>query len=265
MELYSEIFPENLEQPISSGGVPILIIPGLFGLTPNWRRFARALAKDHSVIVIDQRNHGRSEHADTHTYADMLEDLLAVLNQKQIEQVVLLGHSMGGKVAMLFSLLHPQRVRSLVVMDIAPVLYQRNPAPFLPELLSHDVSHMGSRAEVERSLQSIIPDTPTRLFILQSLSGSAGDYQWRLNLPILNKFMSEISAFPDNLVSDRTYTGNSLFIAGGNSDYINAGHYPKISQYFPAAVHAVVPDAGHWLHVEQMDAVLNELQEFINK
>ena len=218
---------------------------------------------DHPVIVLDQRNHGRSSHAPSHTYDDMVGDLLQFADRLELERFIPCGHSMGGKVAMLFSLLHPERVHKLAVMDIAPIRYSHSHAPFLEALLEIDLTHLKSRSEADRALQQAIPDTGTRLFLLQSLTGSPGAYQWRLNLPILHQFMAQIVDFPASMVNDRQSGADTVLICGEMSTYVRPEHYAEIRKYFTEARIVPIAEAGHWLHVEQPQRVLEALQEFI--
>jgi len=247
----------------NSGVLPTVIVPGLFGSSINWRGFGKQLASECPVYLLDQRNHGRSPHADSHTYADMIQDLLAFLDQHELSQIVLCGHSMGGKVAMLFALLYPERVAKLIVLDIAPIAYQHSHAPFLQALLDIDLSTLSSRSEADRAVAEAIPDTATRLFLLQSLAGSTGQYFWRLNLAVLYEFMPQIIGFPDGLVCDKQSTVPALFLYGDQSDYVLPEFHKIIRQYFSAAEVAPIEQAGHWLHVQQPAKVLESVKKFI--
>ena len=172
MKLHFQHYPENIQVSALANFKPLVIIPGLFGSTTNWRSFGRQFAATRPVIIVDQRNHGRSPHINSNSYDDMLQDLLEFCDDHGLVRIVLCGHSMGGKVAMLFTLAHPERVEKLVVLDIAPVPYDHSHAPYLEELMALDLSQLKSRGEADRALQESIPDTATRLFLLQSLSGS---------------------------------------------------------------------------------------------
>jgi len=270
MELNYSVYPSEtdlsaLKKP------PILIIPGLFGSNVNWRSFANKLSDGNVVIAIDQRNHGRSPHRDSNTYFDLVDDLFSFLRTHNIEKIIACGHSMGGKTAMLFCLLHPARVERLVVLDIAPVAYQHSHAPFLEALLDIDLQTLKSRKEADRALQGIIPETSTRLFLLQSLTGSPGDYKWRLNLPVLHQFMPMIVSFPDEaLVRQKTEMPDNvpskipvLFVRGSESNYVLPEHSASIAKLFENVDIKTLQEAGHWLHVDQPMALLNTLQIFL--
>ena len=262
MQLYSQSYPENPAEHQPESG-PILIIPGLFGSTSNWRGFARAVAEHHPVIVVDQRNHGRSAHADSHSYHDMVADLMGFLDEHDLQRVVLCGHSMGGKAAMVFALLHPERVSQLAVLDIAPVEYTHSHAPFLEEMMALDMCTLNSRSEADRALQAAIPDTGTRLFLLQSLTGSPGNYHWRLNLEVLHRYMSDIVGFPADELLDKVSDVATAVIYGEGSDYVRPEHHQLMKNYFPNAYFEGIEGAGHWLHVEQPKPVVNALLEFV--
>ena len=176
MKLYSQHFPDDLSVDQLRHHLPMIIIPGLFGSTANWRSFARKLSVTQPVLVVDQRNHGRSPHAGTNTYDDMVADLIELCDHLSIEKAIFCGHSMGGKTAMQLALNHQERVEKLIVLDIAPVKYQHSHAPFLEGLMDIDLSALKSRSEADRALQDVITDTATRLFLLQNLTGSSGSY-----------------------------------------------------------------------------------------
>lgn len=260
MNLNFDTYPETAEQLTSP---PLIIIPGLFGSTSNWRGFAKRLGDDYPVIVIDQRNHGRSPHAASHSYADMVGDLLEFVDQQGIDQFIPCGHSMGGKVAMLFAHQYPQRVAKLAVLDIAPIAYSHSHSSYLEAMLAIDLETLESRSEADRRLRADIPDTATRLFLLQSLVGSPGQYQWRLNLAALLEYMPQIVGFPDTLQGASPSHIETAFIYGENSDYVQAKHHTLIRDCFSAAQFVGIPGAGHWLHVEQPERVLSALRRFL--
>jgi len=265
MQLYYQRYPDNDADGDSDARPPLLIIPGLFGSTANWRTVARSIGENHPVWVIDQRNHGRSPHASSNTYADMCDDLLKFMDQHRLSSIVPCGHSMGGKVAMLFSLLHPDRVAGLVVLDIAPIAYNHSHAPFLEELMRVDLSSLTSRGEADRALQAAIPDKGTRLFLLQNLTGSAGQYRWRINLSVLHQYMNDLTGFPVALVENLQYTKTALFINGERSDYLQASHHPLIVKLFAHVRFASISGAGHWLHAEQPEAIVKCLDSFLKE
>lgn len=260
MKLYHQIFPDDLPQEQLAQVEPVIIIPGLFGSTANWRAFAKKLSVSHPVIVVDQRNHGRSPHADTNSYADMVGDLIELCNLLAIDKAIFCGHSMGGKVAMQLALQHPERVAKLLVLDIAPVKYEHSHAPFLAELLKIDLSLLKSRGEADRALQAVISDTPTRLFLLQNLTGSPGSYHWRINIPVLYDAMEAIVGFPE---TTKEVAVPTLFLYGELSTYVRQEHHARIHQMFTNSEFKSIAGAGHWLHAEQPEKVLVAVKEFI--
>jgi pimeloyl-ACP methyl ester carboxylesterase len=261
MLLNYQRFPEDLDpSEIQTQKPPLVILPGLFGSIANWRSMARLLSQSRLVYVIDQRNHGRSAHADSHTYADMVADLMDFCDHLKLKSIDLAGHSMGGKVAMLAALERPSLVAKLVVLDIAPVTYRHSHAPFLREMLNVDLATLTSRKQADQALKSAIPDTATRLFLLQSLAGSPGEYHWRLNLPVLYDYMDEIIGFPQINKSVNTPT---LVLRGELSTYLGEEQQAKILELFPAATFSVIGGAGHWLHAEQPQAVFDAMDAFL--
>ncbi len=262
MKLYHQSYPSDLLEDRDEGSIPVLILPGLFGSTTNWRGFAKALSSDWPVIVLDQRNHGRSPHAETHSYHDLASDLLGFLDAHGIEKIKLCGHSMGGKASMVFSLLHSERIDQLAVLDIAPVSYSHTHAPYLEAMIDLDLSSIASRAEADKVLSEVITDTATRLFLLQSLVGNAGNFEWRLNLRTLLEEMPKILSFPEMSMSSDV---SALFLSGEVSDYVGPEHYRVVKERFPKASFEQIPEAGHWLHAEQPQAVLAALVNFFKK
>jgi pimeloyl-ACP methyl ester carboxylesterase len=262
MKLFFQKYPESYS-PLSDSRVPVVIIPGLFGSTTNWRSFAKRLAEYVPVLVVDQRNHGQSPHADSHNYFDMAEDLLEFIDSHDLAQVILCGHSMGGKAAMIFSLLYPDRVKRLTVLDIAPVTYQHSHAPYLEKMIELDLDVLPSRSAADRALKDAIPEVSTRMFLLQNLVGSQGAFRWRLNLPILLRDMKKILSFPTSELDGLTNSGDTLFIYGEQSNYLKEMHHNQVLSYFASADFVAISGAGHWLHVEQPNAVLNALLNFL--
>lgn len=263
MKLHYQTYLEH--HGLHSDLAPVLIIPGLFGSTGNWRGFAKKLAQYRPVIVVDQRNHGQSPHSSDNAYADLVADIVELLDDLELPVVTLCGHSMGGKTAMVFALTQPERLEQLIVLDIAPIAYAHSHAPILQALMSLDLSLVASRSEVEQRLTSAIPDKSTRLFIMLSLVKVDGRFQWRLNLDALYANLPFIAAFPEQNPSVGVFDRHCLFIKGADSDYIDEKGQASIRKLFPAATIQAVPAAGHWLHVEQQDSVVEQIVRFIEK
>ncbi|MFQ5658897.1 MAG: alpha/beta fold hydrolase [Gammaproteobacteria bacterium] len=245
-------------------GEPVIILHGLFGSKRNWSTIAGQLADTCKVITVDLRNHGDSGHADSMTYTDMASDVLAVMRECRLDKASLIGHSMGGKVAMACTLLEPSRIASLMVLDVAPVAYDHQFEPLLNALAGLPLDNVLSRQQADRYLQKEIPDVLLRQFLLQNLVYNGSSYHWRINLPAINANLTHLTGFPA-LDFSQTYAGPSLFLRGEYSDYILPEHSSVIRTYFPQALIDTVDDAGHWLHAEQPGIVTNRIHSFLEK
>ena len=221
---------------------PLLIAHGLFGSARNWGVVAKRLSQERAVTAVDMRNHGESPWFESHLYSDMAGDLADALPV----QSDVLGHSMGGKAAMVLALRHPEKVRKLIVADIAPVAYSHTQTPLIDAMRALDLTLIETRGDADRQLQSSIEDPGVRAFLLQSLDVKAR--RWRLNLDVLADEMDQIIGFPDVTGS---FDGPTLFLSGGNSDYVLPEYRDSIRALFPAARFAKIPGVGHWLHAEK--------------
>ncbi len=223
----------------------LLIVHGLYGSGRNWGAVAKRLSTDRQVICVDQRNHGNSPWYDSHSYADMRDDLMEVLTD--LGPCDVLGHSMGGKAAMMLALSNPELVNRLIVADIAPVAYTHTQLPFIHAMKSVDLSHIARRADALEQLEAAgVTDPTLRSFFTQSLDVAA--QKWRLNLDVLERDMPAIMGFPD--VSGQ-YDSPTLFLSGAQSDYVTHDHRPTIRTLFPKAAFVRITGAGHWLHAEK--------------
>lgn len=244
-------------------GEPLVILHGLFGSGRNWQAIAKRLADSYRVYTVDLRNHGRSPWSPTMTFAEMVEDLKTFLDRHDLQRAIILGHSVGGKTAMAFTLEHPERTAALIVVDIAPVAYDHTFLPLVEAMQAVDLRGLKRRAEVEARLAETIPDTPTRKFLIQNLvaKGHGHGLKWRINLDAIGGAMSELTGFPDE--KEHEYEGRVLFISGQRSDYIAREHHDPIFALFPQSEFAVIPDAGHRVHAEQPDAFLDSVVTFL--
>lgn len=221
-------------------GTPLLIAHGLFGSARNWGVIAKRLSEARPVITVDMRNHGLSPWYDSHSYADMADDLAQVIG----EQVDVLGHSMGGKAAMVLALQQPALVRRLIVGDIAPVTYSHSQNGPIAAMRQVDLGTVTSRSDAKGQLGDLEPGVAD--FLLQSLDMK--ERRWRLNLDVLTAEMDKIIGFP---TVTGVFTGPTFFLSGAKSDYVQPDARPKIKTLFPAAKFAKIPGAGHWLHAEK--------------
>jgi pimeloyl-ACP methyl ester carboxylesterase len=244
-------------------GDPLVVLHGLFGSAGNWTTVARRLGASRRVYALDLRNHGESPWHDGMAYEAMAADVLAFLDARGLGRAAVIGHSMGGKVAMALALAHPARVGALIVVDVAPVDYPPALAPFVAAMRALDPAAAPRRAEADARLAPAVPDPAIRAFLLQNLVKRDGRLAWRINLAAVEAEMDRISSFPDGLL-ERRYPGPTLFLGGGRSDYIRAEHDARIRRLFPAARIEHVPGAGHWVHAEAPDAFVREVEGFLD-
>ena len=222
---------------------PLMIAHGLYGSARNWGVIAKRLADSRRVVSVDMRNHGESPMTDTHSYADMAADLGEVIGEGPWDIV---GHSMGGKAAMVLALTQPDKLRKLVVADIAPVGYGHTQVQYIEAMRAVDLAQVETRGDADRQLAPHVPEDGIRAFLLQSLDVKGR--RWRLNLDVLEREMPGIIGFPD---VDGQFDGPALFLSGGDSDYVRPEHRDRIRALFPRARFAKIPGAGHWLHAEK--------------
>jgi esterase len=239
---------------------PLVIAHGLYGSGRNWGAIARRLAETRQVVAVDMRNHGDSPRSPDHSYAAMARDLAATIAGLG-GQADLLGHSMGGKAAMVLALGEPERVRRLIIADMAPVAYGHSQLQYARAMQAVDLAAVRRRADADAALAASVPEPNLRAFFLQSLAVGPSGAAWKLNLPVLAEEMPRIMDFPE--VSGR-FDGPTLFLAGGRSDYVRPEHWPRIRALFPAARHVAIPDAGHWLHAEAPDVVSATAAAFLD-
>lgn len=239
-----------------SGGVPLLIAHGLFGSAKNWGVLCKRLSDQRQVDAVDMRNHGASPWFDTMNYEDMANDLAAEINGR----ADVLGHSMGGKAAMLLALTRPEKVARLIVADIAPVGYTHTQTPLIEAMQDVDLTEISSRRDVDAMLADKVEEAAVRAFLLQSLDLTSSPPRWRLNLDVLAAQMADIIGFP---AIDAQFNGPVLFLTGGVSDYVRAEHHNRILRLFPQAEFRQIAAAGHWLHAEKPREFETEVRAFL--
>ena len=242
--------PLELHAETTGQGAPLLLLHGLFGSATNWRSVARALGDRHEVHALDLRNHGASPWADTMGYREMADDVRALLDRQGIDQASVLGHSMGGKVAMALALSHPERVRRLIVADIAPVAYADTLSPFADAMRGIDLMSAASRTEIQRQLRSLLPDPSVAPFLAQNLVTRNEHFDWRVNLAAISASMPDLAGFPDVLRTSR-FDRPVAVIAGAGSNYVRERDASEFAPMFPNATVEFIEGAGHWVHADQ--------------
>ncbi len=253
--------PVKLFAKTSGAGQPVILFHGLFGAGDNLGVVARALAKDYSVHVVDLRNHGASPHVDTMDYPSMASDVLAYMDDNGLEKAALLGHSMGGKVAMQLALDAPARVSGLIVADIAPVEYPAWHDNVFKGMFAVAEHEIHQRKEADRILAEHVSEPGVRQFLLRNLErNTEGSYVWRVNLSGIHDSYQNIRLAP---TGDMPYEGPVLFVKGGRSDYIGSTHQKQVLSLFPASQLKVIGGAGHWLHAEKPDLFNRVVSDFL--
>jgi esterase len=250
--------------PVTSygeSGSPVVVMHGLFGSGRNWMTAARRLASAHRVFAFDLRNHGSSPHTATMSYPEMAADVFETITQLGVGPVGLVGHSMGGKTAMLTALRHPEVVDRLVVVDAAPVVYPPAFVAYAQAMRNADLSAVQRRADVDAQLVDAVESPGTRAFLLQNLILDEAGARWKPNLPVIEAALPAISGWPAD--EHGVYDGPTLFVYGGKSDYVQLSFQDTIKQYFPQVKYAEIPEAGHWVHAERLDDFLAAVTPFL--
>ncbi len=231
-------------------GQPVVLIHGLFGSLENLNMVARALIDNYCVVSIDVRNHGDSFHENNMDYQALAQDIAKVLDHLSISQAYVLGHSMGGKIAMKLALEQPHYVKKLIVADIAPVTYPNHHQKIIQGLLAIDLKTINNRQDADKQLANYVENKNIRQFLLRNLVKSKqGHFYFKCNIDYISQCYQQImQGFENNNVS---YQGDTLFIKGGNSDYIRAEYREIILKLFPNSKAKIINGAGHWLHAEK--------------
>ena len=252
MNLHSQIFGE---------GSPFVILHGFLGMSDNWKTVGKKIADEgYEVHIIDQRNHGKSPHTDDFSYELMAEDLVNYCQDKGLKEIILMGHSMGGKTAMLAACENEGLVSKLIVVDIAPKHYAPHHQQILSGLTKISEANLESRGDAEDLLAEFINDKGIRLFLLKNLGRSKSGYELKLNLSSLKKNVENVGkALPDGA----KFEGDTLFINGKRSHYILPADELTISHHFPNNKIVGIEDAGHWVHAEKMDEFFEAVMDFV--
>jgi len=243
-------------------GSRVVFCHGLFGQGRNWTRAAKALSAEHRVLLLDMPNHGRSPWTETFDYLELADLVAAGLGD---EPVALVGHSMGGKIAMCLALRHPELVERLAVVDVAPVAYPsgREFVGYIETMQGLDLAALGSRSEAEDALREAVPNPVVRSFLLQNLRRGDDGWHWQVNLDLLGDSMPGLTGWPAEALGEATYDGPVLWVGGADSDYIADEHAEEMDRRFPRNRRVLVKGAGHWVHSEQPEVFLEVLRRFL--
>ncbi|HBC05279.1 MAG: alpha/beta hydrolase [Aequorivita sp.] len=252
----------TLHSQILGSGKPFVILHGFLGMSDNWKTLGTRWAEaGYEVHLLDQRNHGRSFHSDEFSYELMSEDLKNYCEEHSLKEIILLGHSMGGKVAMQFAVTYPEMVSKLVVADIGPKSYPSHHQDILKALSSLNFSQIKSRGEAEDVLSEYIKDEGTRLFLLKNLyRKNKNELALRINLSVLSEKIEEVGVA---LANETVFEGDTLFLGGEKSGYIEPIDEILIKKHFPKAKIITISNAGHWLHAENPDEFYDNVMNFL--
>ncbi|SDI58186.1 alpha/beta fold hydrolase [Winogradskyella thalassocola] len=254
MQLHSNIIGE---------GKPFIILHGFLGMGDNWKTLAKHFSESNfEVHLVDQRNHGRSFHSEEFDYESMAEDLKQYCDDNNLKDIVVLGHSMGGKTAMLFATKYPELVSKLIVADISPRYYPVHHDAILEGLSSLDFSKIKSRGEADDILSKYVHETGTRLFLLKNLYWvEKGQLGLRMNLNVLKENVSEVG---EALPIHATFQKDTLFLRGDRSEYIGEADEAIIHRHFPNSEIITISNAGHWLHAENPMEFYKAVMNFVS-
>ncbi|HEY1661481.1 MAG TPA: alpha/beta fold hydrolase [Verrucomicrobiae bacterium] len=243
-------------------GEPLIILHGLFGSSDNWMSIAPKLASQSHIFTLDLRNHGQSPHSDEMTYALMARDVVEFLDSQKLESAMVLGHSMGGKVAMRLALDFPERVRRLIVADMATRAYEPEYEGYFQGMLALDFQKLRSRREMEEALEPAVPNLIVRRFLLKNLAHDPDDsYRWKINLRGIHKNYPHIC---EAITSTKPFDKPALFLYGGKSNYVSDKDKPVIRALFPQAQFELIPQAGHWMHADAPEEFVGRVGSFLS-
>lgn len=242
-------------------GHPLILLHGLLGSLDNWHSMSLKLAETFCVLALDQRNHGHSPHSREMNYKLMANDIAELMNHESLSCAHVLGHSMGGKTAMQFALLYPERISKLIIVDIAPRAYSPRHAKMLSALLALDLEAFSSRTEIQKALEAAIPELTVRQFLLKNLETDAHHkLRWRIGL---QEIFQNYESLRSELASASPVQCPALFLRGEESDYLSERDLPLIHRLFPRAELASIPRAGHLPHMENPEAFLQKVRMFL--
>jgi pimeloyl-ACP methyl ester carboxylesterase len=244
-------------------GPIIAFCHGLFGQGKNWTQIAKAFAVDHRALLVDMPNHGRSGWTDGFAYDDLADRVASLFSAD--DPVTLVGHSMGGKIAMAIALRNPELVERLVVVDVSPVAYEsgREFLGYIDTMRGLDLGTLERRDEADAALRDAVPNTTVRSFLLQNLRREGDGWSWMLNLDLLSTHRSQLAGWPGDELGDASYDGPVLWVGGANSAYVADEYAPAMERLFPRVRRVTIKGAGHWVHSERPEVFIEVLKRFV--
>lgn len=248
-------------QQLGSSKKHLVLIHGLFGSLENLNMVAKPLSEHFKVTSLDVRNHGQSFHENDMDYSNLAQDVVDTLDSLGIEKSHVLGHSMGGKIAMQLATHYPEKIDKLIVADISPVAYPSHHQQIIAGLQSIDLGSINKRADADKQLAAFVDNIGVRQFLLRNLNFSGESPAFKCNLDFIANCYPQIMK---GLDGDVSFSGETLFIKGGNSDYITKEHQPVIVKYFPQSKAKIIQGAGHWLHAEKTVAFNKIVNDFLS-
>ncbi len=257
--------PELHTTSYGESGSLVAFCHGLFGQGRNWTQVGKALADSHRVLLVDLPHHGRSPWSDHFDYLDVADQVASLFSAD--DPVALVGHSLGGKVAMVAALRHPELVERLCVVDVAPTAYANRSefAGYIEGMQALDLSRLERRADADAALSEAVPHPTVRSFLLQNLRQSQGEWSWQMNLDVLGRDLEVIGGWPADQTADLPpYEGRVLWIAGERSEYVKDEYAAEMDRLFPRNRRVTVKGAGHWVHSEQPAVFTEVLRQFLD-
>ncbi len=242
-------------------GYPLIILHGLFGALDNWYTIGKKLSDTYNVYAVDQRNHGRSPHHDSHTYNDLANDLYLFMHEQNIDTAHILGHSMGGTTAMQFAAHRPEMINKLIVVDMAPRDYEPRHDSLFKAFEAVDPWQFSRRNEIDEALERYVPDPAVRQYLLKNITRDDDHrFRWKFNVKAIKENYQAIVSGPE---IDGTISAPTLFIKGERSSYITDDDVKMIKEIFQKVEIETIPDAGHWIHSDAPDRLLEIVKEFL--
>jgi len=251
---------ELLNHKVLGQGQPLIVLHGFLGSLDNWLTLGKKLAENYQVILVDQRNHGKSFHSDQWSYDDMVDDLKNLIDHYQFKSPILLGHSMGGKTVMQYAAYHDGEIEKMIVADMGPKFYPVHHQKILEGLTAIPIDSINSREEADSFLKEYVENVSTRTFLLKNIARSSDGFSWKMNLNVLRDQVAEIGKELNYRLPIDT---SSMFLRGGASDYVLDEDWEDIKSIFPNSQLDTVDSAGHWLHAEKPQAFYDKVMNYL--